>query len=217
VRVEDQGRGITSEFLPYVFERFRQEDGSKTRAHGGLGLGLALVKSFIEAHHGTIKAESDGTGHGSRFTITLPCAEAAVATAVTTPKEIALPRAAAQLMIIEDDEDTLEMLRATLEMHGFQVTACDSAAETLRVAGNKSVDLIISDIGMPQMDGLELIRQLRELENYKSVPAIALTGYASSKDEKAALTAGFNAHVSKPVDPKELLELINRFIKSPAG
>ena len=218
VRVEDRGHGINSEFLPYVFERFRQEDGSKTRAHGGLGLGLALVKSFIEAHQGTIMAESDGMGHGSRFTVTLPCAEVPVAAAATAPQEVAKPaRAAAQLIVIEDDEDTLEMLRATLEMHGFQVTACESAAETLSVARNKSVDLIISDIGMPQMDGLEMIQQLRELENYKSVPAIALTGYASPKDEKAALAAGFNAHVSKPVDPKELLELIHRLIKSPTG
>ena len=217
VRVEDRGHGITSEFLPYVFERFRQEDGSKTRAHGGLGLGLALVKSFIEAHQGTIRAESEGMGHGSRFTVMLPCAEAPAAAAATAPKEVAKPAAAAQLMIIEDDEDTLEMLRATLEMHGFQVTACESAAETLQVARNKSVDLIISDIGMPQMDGLEMIRQLRELEHYQEVPAIALTGYASPKDEKAALAAGFDAHVSKPVDPKELLVLINRLIKSPDG
>jgi len=217
VKFEDQGHGIASDFLPLVFERFRQEDGSKTRSHGGLGLGLALVKSFVEAHHGTIKAESEGVGRGSSFTVTLPCTEATAATAANAPQETAPPRAAAQLMIIEDDEDTLEMLRATLEMHGFQVTACDSAAETLQVARNKSVDLIISDIGMPQMDGLEMIRQLRELENYKSVPAIALTGYASAKDEKAALAAGFDAHVSKPVDPKELLDLINRFIKSPAG
>jgi len=217
VKFEDQGHGIASDFLPLVFERFRQEDGSKTRSHGGLGLGLALVKSFVEAHHGTIKAESEGVGRGSSFTVTLPCTEATAATAASAPQETAPPRAAAQLMIIEDDEDTLEMLRATLEMHGFQVTACDSAAETLQVARNKSVDLIISDIGMPQMDGLEMIRQLRELENYKSVPAIALTGYASAKDEKAALAAGFDAHVSKPVDPKELLDLITRFIKSPAG
>ncbi len=214
VSVADQGHGITSDFLPFVFDRFRQEDGSKTRAHGGLGLGLALVKSFVEAHQGKISAESGGIGHGSRFTITLPCAAGTAAAAISTPKETRRESTAARLMIIEDDPDTLEMLRATLELHGFQVTACESAVETLDVARHQAVDLIISDIGMPQMDGLEMIRQLREIETYKAVPAIALTGYASIKDEKAALAAGFDAHVSKPVEPKELLELISRLIKS---
>jgi CheY-like chemotaxis protein/two-component sensor histidine kinase len=215
VRVEDEGRGISPDFLPFVFERFRQEDGSKTRAHGGLGLGLALVKSFVEAHQGTIHADSAGSGHGSRFTISLPCVEAVkVAGSLSADK---LGRSAAHLMIIEDDDDTLEMLRATLEMRGFRVTTCESAAETLRIAPVTSVDLIISDIGMPLMDGLEMIQRLRELENYQSVPAIALTGYASSKDEKAALTAGFDAHVSKPIDPAELLRLIDKFVKKKAG
>jgi len=216
VHVEDEGRGISSDFLPFVFERFRQEDGSKTRAHGGLGLGLALVKSFVEAHQGTVNADSAGPGLGSRFTITLPCTDA-VGRAGSAVSEDSLGRQAAHLMIIEDDEDTLEMLRATLEMRGFRVTTCESAAETLRIAPSTAVDLIISDIGMPMMDGLEMIQRLRELENYRSVPAIALTGYASSKDAKAALSAGFDAHVSKPIDPAELLRLIDNFVKHQAG
>jgi len=115
-------------------------------------------------------------------------------------------------MIIEDDADTLEMLRATLQSHGFRVTACDSAAETLRVAPESTVDLIISDIGMPAMDGFELIQRLRQLERYETVPAIALSGYASNKDAKAALASGFNAHVSKPVEPAELVSLVNRLL-----
>jgi signal transduction histidine kinase/ActR/RegA family two-component response regulator len=213
VRVEDEGRGISSDFLPYVFERFRQEDGSKTRAHGGLGLGLALVKSFVEAHQGTIEATSGGPGKGSRFTILLPCSGAIAQAGSKATTETRIEPAVAHLMIIEDDEDTLEMLRATLEMHGFRVTACESAEETLRVAPENSVDLIVSDIGMPHMDGFEMIRQLREFEHYKTVPAIALTGYATPKDEKAALIAGFDAHVSKPVDPVELLRLINKLVK----
>ena len=213
VRVEDEGRGISSDFLPFVFERFRQEDGSKTRAHGGLGLGLALVKSFIEAHQGTIEAASGGPGKGSCFTITLPCAKDVAQTMSQATGESQAEPAPAHLMIIEDDEDTLEMLRGILEMHGFRVTACESAEETLRVAPQNTVDLIVSDIGMPHMDGLEMIRQLREIEHYKTVPAIALTGYAAPKDEKAALIAGFDAHVSKPVDPAELLRLINRLVK----
>jgi signal transduction histidine kinase/ActR/RegA family two-component response regulator len=212
ISVEDQGRGITADFLPFVFERFRQEDGSKTRAHGGLGLGLALVKSFVEAHEGTIEAHSAGRGLGSRFTITLP-RSAKVAGATPAADAAANTPAAAHLMIVEDDTDTLEMLRGILEMHGFRVTACESAAETLRIAPANSVDVIVSDIGMPTMDGLEMMRQLRKIDNYQSVPAIALTGYASPKDAKAALSAGFDAHVSKPVDPAELLALIKKFIK----
>ncbi|HXI61840.1 MAG TPA: GAF domain-containing protein [Pyrinomonadaceae bacterium] len=216
VRVEDKGRGISSEFLPFVFERFRQEDGSKTRVHGGLGLGLALVKSFVEAHHGSVQADSAGTGHGSRFTIMLPRTKAAVAHA-SQPRTEGAQAAPAHLMIIEDDADTLEMLRATLEAHGFKVTACESAAETLELAPANSVDLIVSDIGMPQMDGFEMIKRLRELDQYKSVPAIALSGYASNKDAKSALAAGFDAHVSKPVDPAELLRLINKLVKKSPG
>jgi signal transduction histidine kinase len=213
VRVEDEGRGISPDFLPFVFERFRQEDGSKTRAHGGLGLGLALVKSFVEAHQGTIEAASPGQGRGSRFTITLPCTEGFAQPASNAVGETRVEPAVAHLMIIEDDEDTLEMLRATLEMHGYRVTACESAEETLRVAPETSVDLIVSDIGMPHMDGFEMIRQLREFDHYKTVPAIALSGYATPKDEKAALIAGFDAHVSKPVDPGELLRLIKSLVK----
>ena len=212
VSVEDHGSGISSEFLPFVFERFRQEDGSKTRAHGGLGLGLALVKSFVEAHHGTIKAESGGQGLGSRFIVTLPCAQLVAAEPAASAEAQGEPTPA-HLMIIEDDEDTLEMLRATLERHGFRITACESAEETLRLAPENSVDLIISDIGMPNMDGFEMIRRLREIENYERVPAIALSGYASRKDINAALAAGFDAHMSKPVDPRELLKLIKKFVK----
>jgi CheY-like chemotaxis protein len=120
-------------------------------------------------------------------------------------------------MIVEDDPDTLEMLRATLEARGFRVTACESAAETLAAAPGIRVDLIISDIGMPEMDGFHLIRKLREMAVYRDVPAIALSGYASKKDAKAALAAGFDAHVSKPVDPAELVIMVNGLLKKTTG
>jgi PAS domain S-box-containing protein len=212
VHIDDSGRGIAAEFIPFVFERFRQEDGSKTRSHGGLGLGLALVKSFVEAHRGSVQVSSAGQGHGSQFTIRLPRRKGLgfPSEAQPAPRVDVLPRA--HLMIIEDDADTLEMLRATLQSHGFRVTACDSAAETLRLAPESTVDLIISDIGMPAMDGFELIQRLRQLEHYENVPAIALSGYASHKDAKAALASGFNAHVSKPVEPSELISLVNRLL-----
>lgn len=217
VRVEDAGKGITPEFLPFVFDRFRQEDGSKTRSHGGLGLGLALVKSFVEAHKGTIQAESDGQGQGSRFTVRLPRRKAApLSTNETSKAQPTASPVAAHLMIIEDDPDTLEMLSATLKARGFRVTAFDSAAETLEHAPQNSVDLIISDIGMPEVDGFEMIKELRALPGYKSVPAVALSGYASPKDVKTALASGFDAHVSKPVDPSELLAMVTKLLKKTA-
>jgi PAS domain S-box-containing protein len=212
VHVEDAGRGIAADFIPFVFERFRQEDGSKTRSHGGLGLGLALVKSFVEAHGGSVQVSSAGPGQGSRFTIRLPRRKGLVMPSELQPAAQVQVSPRAHLLIIEDDADTLEMLRATLESHGFRVTAYDSAEETLRVAPESSVDLIISDIGMPAMDGFELIQRLRQLDRYETVPAIALSGYASHKDAKTALASGFNAHVSKPVEPSELVAIVNRLL-----
>jgi len=214
VTVKDAGQGITSDFLPFVFERFRQADGSKTRIHGGLGLGLALVKSFVEAHHGTVQAESDGTGQGSRFRVRLPLPR--TQPEAPQPAATAGTEAAAKivhLMIVEDDPDTLEMLRATLEARGFYVIACESAVQTLEVASANQVDMIISDIGMPEMDGFQMIKRLREVSGYQDIPAIALSGYASQKDAKAALAAGFNAHVSKPVDPAELVIMVNGLLE----
>jgi PAS domain S-box-containing protein len=212
VEIQDAGQGITPDFLPFVFERFRQEDGSKTRSHGGLGLGLSLVKSFVEAHQGTVEVASAGPGHGSLFTVTLPRRKGAgMPTGEARPAAVGVSTPA-HLMVIEDDPDTLEMLRATLATHGFRVTACESAAETLRLAPENTVDLIISDIGMPAMDGFEMIKRLRQLDNYEFVPAIALSGYASHTDARSALASGFNAHVSKPVEPSELIELVKRLL-----
>jgi PAS domain S-box-containing protein len=215
VRIEDSGQGIRSEFLPFVFERFRQADGSKTRAHGGLGLGLSLVKSFVEAHRGTIHAKSEGLGRGSCFTVRLPRWVPA-GEAITTEKievESEAPSRRVHLMVIDDDVDTLDVLKSTLEASGFRVTACESSAAALEAAQQDSFDLIISDIGMPKMDGMEMIGRMRQIEPLRETPAIALSGYASQRDSKAALTAGFNAHVAKPVDPKELKALIDRLLQ----
>ncbi len=218
VRVEDTGQGIAPDFVPHVFERFRQADGSKTRAHGGLGLGLALVKSFVEAHKGRVEVESQGPGQGSRFTVRLPrktSLQVVAGSAVQT--EIETGSAGARLVIVEDDADTLEMLRATLEARGFQVTTCQSAVEMLAAVPENPVDLLISDIGMAEMDGFEMIKRLRKLPNFGNVPAIALSGYASQKDAGSALAAGFNAHVSKPVDPNQLIALIEELLRKAAG
>jgi len=219
VRIKDAGLGISSDFLPFVFERFRQADGSKTRSYSGLGLGLALVKSFVEAHNGTVEAESRGIDQGSCFIVKLPRLRAEVET-VSVPPEQPQPDSPpdkVHLMIVEDDPDTLEMLRANLEARGFRVTACESATETLAVAPGTRVDLIISDIGMPEMDGFHLIEKLREIAGYREVPAIALSGYASQKDAKAALASGFDAHMSKPVDPAELIIMVNGLLEKHSG
>ncbi|HMG74942.1 MAG TPA: GAF domain-containing protein [Pyrinomonadaceae bacterium] len=215
VRIQDAGQGIAAEFLPFVFERFRQADGSKTRIHGGLGLGLALVKSFVEAHRGTVKAESQGVDQGSRLTVSLPRRQTQVAPVGVDSEKVRpqSPPKSVHLMIVEDDPDTLEMLRATLEARGFHVTSFESAAETLAAAPGTHVDLIISDIGMPEMDGFHMIEKLRQVEGYQDIPAIALSGYASQKDAKAALAAGFDAHVSKPVDPAELVIMVNGLLE----
>ena len=217
VRVEDNGKGIAPDFMPHVFERFRQADGSKTRAYGGLGLGLALVKSFVEAHKGRVEVESRGIGQGSRFTVHLPrkTSQQVVARRKGQTKT-ATGRAGARLMVVEDDPDTLEMLEATLEGRGFQVTTFQSASEMLAAASDSPVDLLISDIGMAEMDGFEMIGRLRKLPDFGTVPAIALSGYASQKDADSALAAGFNAHVSKPVDPIQLVALIEELLQKSA-
>jgi CheY-like chemotaxis protein/nitrogen-specific signal transduction histidine kinase len=215
VTVADSGQGISPEFLPRVFERFLQADGSKTRSHGGLGLGLALVKSFVESHHGTVEAGSGGVGRGSRFTVRLPRKERQNE-AVAGEQQAAGLRVetrSAHILVVEDDEDTLELLQSTFKAKGYRVTTCQSAAEALQIAPANSVDLILSDIGMPHMDGFEMMKELRQLPNMKDVPAIALSGYASSKDARTALAVGFNAHMSKPVAPAELLVTIDQLLQ----
>jgi len=214
VAVEDAGQGITADFLPRVFERFLQADGSKTRAYGGLGLGLALVKSFVEAHHGTVEATSEGPGRGSRFTVRLPrkarSEEPAHKPLITGTQSKTLGK---HILIVEDDEDTLELLQSTFEVRGFRVTTCQSASEALEFAPGNSIDLILSDIGMPHMDGFEMMKQLRELPNMREVPAIALSGYATPKDARTALSVGYSAHMSKPVSPTELLATIDQLLR----
>lgn len=214
----DQGVGITPDFLPRVFEKFVQADGSKTRAHGGLGLGLSLVKSFTEAHHGTVEAQSAGAGHGSRFIVCLPRRKR---TGLTGPLEMpaSMPSTkpeAAHILVVEDDEDTLELLQSTFSVKGYRVTTCQSAQEALEIAPRNSIDLILSDIGLPQMDGFEMMKELRQLPNMSDVPAIALTGYVSQKDTRMALESGFNAYISKPVEPAELMSTIARLLKNSA-
>jgi PAS domain S-box-containing protein len=221
VEIADEGQGIPQEFLPYVFDRFRQADGSTTRSHGGLGIGLALVKSFVEAHGGEAIAASAGVGRGSSFTVVLPLipqppapADEQDAPAETPP--VASPQATPgvlHVLIVEDARDTLDMLQAVFESRGYEVTLCETAAEALRVAPSTWFDIIISDIGLPQIDGYDLIKRLRQIPHLRLVPAVALTGYAAQKDAEAALLAGFDMHIPKPVDPNQFADALQRLIR----
>jgi PAS domain S-box-containing protein len=254
-RVEDWGVGISPEFLPHVFERFRQADMSPTKLYGGLGIGLSLVRSFVEAHGGEVAAESAGEGRGSRFTVSLPlrnadcglrieedarpveeegapAAEAEVAARQpnapnapadqildTTGRESENPQSAfripqsARVLIVEDAPDTLEMLRLFLAARGFAPTACASASEALDVAARQHFDIIVTDIGLPNIDGYELLRRLRsESPHLATAPAIALTGYAAEADVAAARDAGFEAHVAKPFEPETLGEAVAKLL-----
>lgn len=217
VTITDQGEGIPASFLPYVFERFRQADGSRTRTYGGLGLGLALVKSFMSAHGGTVEATSAGEGKGSTIVVKLPLATLPDAPSQRFSQEPSVQEDTARrrLLIVEDQVDTLEMLYQHFRTRGFETFACTTAAEALDFANREHFDLLISDLAMPGMDGLELIRKLRQQEATQNTPAIALTGYASTKDAATAIAAGFSVHLSKPIDPTELSEAVDSLL-SPA-
>ncbi|HVF55138.1 MAG TPA: PAS domain S-box protein [Pyrinomonadaceae bacterium] len=217
VSVEDEGIGIAPDFLPHVFERFRQADGSSTRAHGGLGIGLALVKSFVEAHGGAVEADSPGEGLGSRFTVVLPLLAGASAAGEEGPPhdDVApCPGEVCHVLVVEDARDTLDMLRVVFEARGYQTTLCESADEALRVARGMWFDIIVSDIGLPQIDGYELIKRLREIPHLREVAAVALTGYAAPKDAESALAAGFDAHIAKPVEPALLAREVEQLLQA---
>ncbi|HVG32080.1 MAG TPA: ATP-binding protein [Pyrinomonadaceae bacterium] len=215
VHIEDRGIGISEDFLPLVFERFRQADGSKTRLHGGLGLGLSLVKSFVEAHGGSVSATSPGHGHGSHFTVHLPrLAEDGLSVRRIPQDDLKAAPAGerVRLLVIEDSSDTLDMLQVVFEMSGYEATLCQTPTEALRVGASMWFDMIISDIGMPEIDGYELLARLREIKHLRDVPAVALTGYASHADAEQARRAGFQAHIAKPVDPTELATKIEELL-----
>jgi signal transduction histidine kinase len=211
VEVADTGVGIAPEFLPHVFDRFRQADGSTTRQYGGLGLGLAIVRALAELHGGWVVAESEGEGRGSRFTFGLPRAVAAEGDleaeeeAAPEPSEEGVP-----VLVVDDSTETLELLETLFTHRGYEVFGAGSAAEAVRQASERRPGLIISDISMPGTDGYALLAELRRMPGLEAVPAIALTGHAMDEDRERALAAGFAVHIPKPVDPDELLRVVRR-------
>jgi signal transduction histidine kinase len=212
VEIEDTGIGIEPDFLPHVFDRFRQADGTTTRQFGGLGLGLAIVRALTELHGGWVRAESEGAGRGSRFTFAVPYAAADEVAAGEEP-EAPAPRTGLPVLLIEDSSDTLELLRMLFARRGYEVLGAETAAEALRRAGERRPGLIISDISMPDVDGYTLLERLRQMPGLEGVPAIALTGHAMDEDRDRALAAGFSVHVAKPVDPEELFRIVTSLTK----
>ncbi|MBA3247856.1 MAG: response regulator [Pyrinomonadaceae bacterium] len=220
--VSDTGAGISPKFLPHVFDRFRQADSATTRTHGGLGLGLAIVRHLTELHGGTVSAASAGEGQGSIFTVELPLmpllpsrieeyrSSSTPQSAIRNPQSAILR--GLRVLIIEDEADARAMLRVALEQSGANVTAVASADEALRALVQVRPDVVISDIGMPDEDGFALIRKLRALppEAGGQIPALALTAYARDEDRRQALSAGFQMHLSKPVEPDKLIATVAR-------
>lgn len=218
IQVKDSGPGIEPEFLPYVFERFRQADGSTTRKHGGLGLGLAIVRHLVELHGGTIASENRDDGNGAIFTVRLPLpsgelrpetlAGADSAFNETQSEQISLE--GLQILVVDDETDALDLITVELAQHGAKVTAVTDAEEALKALRQCQFDLLISDIGMPKIDGYDLIRQIRKQETGKDthIPAVALTAYARIQDRMQAIVAGYSTHIAKPVDATELVTIV---------
>jgi PAS domain S-box-containing protein len=218
--VADTGEGISPEFLPHVFERFRQAEASISRKQGGLGLGLAVVRHLVELHGGSISAESAGLGHGSVFTVELPLAEERRDPARAEERKREVERRSSRrdavrldgvhVLLVEDDDDSRKLIGTMLKRYGARVTSTKSAAEALNVFTDDVPDLLISDIGMPDQDGYELIQKLRAMPADKGglTPAIALTGYASRKDRERALAAGYHQHLAKPIEQTEMIAAI---------
>ena len=229
ITVSDTGEGISPEFLPYVFDRLQQADSTTTRVHGGLGLGLAIVRHLIELHGGKVYAYSAGEGLGASFTINLPImifrtgskpVERLHSTVnEATPLMDAISLESLKILIVDDELDAREMLASVLSINGAQVTMAASATDALNIIAQcnseQLPDLLISDIGMPEGDGYMFIRQVRDLAPEKGgrIPAIALTAYARTEDRIKALAAGFQSHVPKPVEPEEFLAVIASFVK----
>ncbi len=221
IQVIDTGKGILPDFLPYVFEHFRQEDGATTRKFGGLGLGLAIVRQLIELHGGTVFAESPGEGLGATFTVRLPLLnddssrqdEAAVNSSLS-PDMSSLPLARLRILVVDDEPDSRDFVAFVLEESGAEVISLSSAAEALESIAQTAPDLLVSDIGMPHMDGYMLIRHIRTqlAPQNRGLVAIALTAYAGEANERQILQAGFDKHLSKPIDPTELIATVARAI-----
>jgi signal transduction histidine kinase len=223
IAVKDTGVGLEPSFVPHLFERFRQADSSSTRAHGGLGLGLALVRHLVEAHGGSVRAESEGAGRGSTFVVRFPSAAPRRTHAAAPDARTAVPVAPdgpwplaglsrLRVLVVDDDADSREVVREVLEQAGAVVAVAGSTSEALRAIAERPPDVLLSDLGMPGEDGYQLMRRVRALDPVAggSVPAAALTAYTQAENRRAAQEAGFQGYLSKPIDPAELTAAVAR-------
>jgi len=225
LRITDTGRGIAESLLPYIFERFHQTDGATTREHSGLGLGLAIALHLVELHEGTIRAESQGEGKGSTFIVRLPWqapagdelqsedfeGDAQVGTSSNDPDLHGL-----RVLFVDDQPDARELMAELLELHGASVVVADSAVSALKVMDEAALDVLVSDIGMPNEDGYELIRKIRARgsERGGNIPAIAVTGFANAVDDRHAISEGFQCALAKPIDPSAFLSAVAKLGRS---
>jgi PAS domain S-box-containing protein len=217
VSVEDSGIGIKPEFLPFVFDRFRQADPSTTRSHGGLGLGLSIVKHLVELHGGSVRVKSPGEGRGSTFIVALPISVIRIDEEASLERTsfdaidlstVALPQlAGTRALVVDDEPDARYLIARIIEESGGSAVTASGAEEALQCLGAEAIDIVISDIGMPQVDGYHLIQKIRKLEQpaLAKTVAIALTAYARADDRQRALLMGYQMHLAKPVDPRELI------------
>jgi len=227
ISVTDSGPGIASDFLPHIFERFRQGETGTTRRHGGLGLGLAIARHLVEMHGGTIEALSEGPGKGAIFRVRLPL----IAVSEERDRYAGLSRIAksnvrspddsltgVRVLAVDDDHDALLMLRQVLESAGADVDTVGSAAQALERLSSEHPDMLIADIGMPHMDGFDLIERVRQSPDpaVRDLPAAALTAYARSEDRAKALRSGFGLHLAKPIDPAELVAAVSALMRGRA-
>ena len=234
VVVSDTGAGIPSDFLPYIFERFQQADTSEKRTHGGLGLGLSIVRNLVEMHGGSVRAASEGEGRGATFTVTMPMLAASSDTSLTAAQATSSERSVygteryedskdqrdldlkpdilkgIRVLAIDDQTDTRDLIILALTRYGAEVRACTSATEACKMIKKWKPQVIVSDIGMPGEDGYDLMRKVRTLtpKSGGNIPAIALTGYAGAVDESKAYAAGYQVHMTKPVELRELAATI---------
>lgn len=223
--VTDTGEGIPAEFLPYVFDRFRQAEGSISRKQGGLGLGLAVVRHLVELHGGAVSASSDGIGLGSTFTVDLPIATERRDPGRAEERRREIERRKSKsgekvrldgvhVLLVEDDDDSRKLLGTMLKRHGAEVSAASSVADAFSLFTEKRPDVLVSDIGMPDEDGYQLMKRIRALtkEEGGEIPALALTGYATRKDRERALGVGYQEHIAKPIEQSDLVASIARLL-----
>jgi PAS domain S-box-containing protein len=224
VEVCDTGAGITAAFLPYAFDRFAQQEGGTMRHHGGMGIGLSIVKQLVELHGGAVTVASQGEGRGSTFTISIPMQTATAERAIvmdTMKLHVAPPPGqmpsieGLRVLVVDDERDSRRTISAILELNGATVTAASSASEGLTLAGRHSFDVLLCDIAMPEEDGYSLIRNIRSPADQKSrIPAVALTAYGRPSEREIALAEGFDEYLKKPVEPETLISLVASMVRT---